>query len=150
MTDVHALTAYPDDSLDALLRVVVMFAVTDGDVAASEVEVLDRLGVLKALGADHPRLTHVARQYFDDLQHQAALRGHVDLNDDAWLDRVLAPVRSHGNRLLLARLLLVMARADGRFADPELAVLRRLLERWDLTLEDLGSGAPPEEAGNPG
>jgi len=140
MAELPALTTYPTDSIDAQLRVIVMFAVSDGDVDATEVDVLERLGVLKGLGADRDRLAEVARAYFADLDRQAARRGRIDLNDDVWVDAVLAPVRAPQARLTLARALLVMARADGVFADPELAVLRRLLDRWGLSLEDLGGG----------
>jgi uncharacterized tellurite resistance protein B-like protein len=125
-----------------MLRVIVMFSLTDGDVASAEVDVLDRLGILDGLGADRERLTRVAREYFDDLDRRAVGRGRVDLNDDAWIDAVLAPVRAPQARLLLARLLLVMGRADGRFADAELAVLRHLLDRWGLSLDDLAQGEP--------
>jgi uncharacterized tellurite resistance protein B-like protein len=138
MPESPALTPYAADSVDAQLRVIVMFAISDGDVAAAEVEVLDRLGILDGLQADRERLAAVARAYFADLDRRAAREGRVDLNDDAWVDGVLAPVRAPEARLTLARLLLVMARADGVFADPELALLRRVLERWGLTLEDLG------------
>jgi uncharacterized tellurite resistance protein B-like protein len=133
------IARYASDSTEAMLRVITMFMVADGEVRAGEVQVLDRLGILQELGTERERLSAVARQYFADLDRQAAAQGRVDLNDDAWVDAVLEPIQGTRARLFLARLLLVIARADGRFADAELGLLRRILERWNLSLEDLAN-----------
>ncbi|KXX63528.1 hypothetical protein [Marichromatium gracile] len=131
------LTPYPDNSAEALLRVITLFIVSDGEVADGEVEILDDLGVFETLGVDHNRFAEVFDAYCDDLIAHAGTSRYVGLNDPEWIDAVLAPVTEVSRRRLLARVLLLVARADGHFADSELAVYRRILERWEIDLDSL-------------
>jgi uncharacterized tellurite resistance protein B-like protein len=132
------LTRYPDDSPEAMLRVLAMFVISDGEVANEEIDSIERLGLLDALGGDRNRFAEVIAHYCDDLIAHAEGEANVGLVDPDWVDAVLAPVRDAGRRRLLAQALLVVARSDGYFADAELVVVRRALERWGLDLDSLG------------
>jgi hypothetical protein len=131
------LTSYPDNSPEALLRVLAMFIVSDGEVADAELDTVERLGVLAAVGADRETFARVFDAYCDDLITHAGTRRLVALADADWVAANLAPVTDPAGRRLLAQTLLVVARSDGLFADAELNVFRRVLDQWGLALEDL-------------
>jgi len=132
------LTVYPDNSPEALLRVLAMFIVSDGEVADAELDICERLGVLAAVGGDRETFARVFDTYCDDLIVHAGTRRMVALADAEWVAAILVPVTDPASRRLLAQTLLVVARSDGWFADAELKVVRQMLDHWGLALEDLG------------
>jgi uncharacterized tellurite resistance protein B-like protein len=132
------LTPYPENSPEALLRVIAMFIVSDGEVADSELDAVERLGVLGAVGGDRETFARVFDSYCDDIILHAGTRRLVALADADWVEAILAPVTDPASRRLLARTLLLVARSDGWFADAELKVVRQVLDQWGVALEDLG------------
>jgi hypothetical protein len=131
------LTPYPENSPEAMLRVITLFVVCDGDVAEGEMETLDRLGVLETIGADRNQFAVVFDAYCDDLILHAGTARYVGLADTDWVDAVLAGVTDPERRRYLARALLLVARSDGYFADAELTVYRQMLDRWGLDVDQL-------------
>ena len=134
-----ALTHYPANSPEAMLRIITLFVVCDGDVAEAEMETLDRLGVLDTIGASRDLFARVFDAYCDDLILHAGTARYVGLADTDWVDGVLAGVTDPDLRRYLARALLLVARSDGYFADAELTVYRQLLDRWGLDLDRLAT-----------
>jgi len=134
------LTPYAENSTEAMLRAITLFIVSDGYLADSELETVDRLGVLDTLGVDRERFAQVFDAYCDDLIAHAGTARYVGLADPDWVDAVLAPVTYPDRRRYIAAALLLIARSDGHFADAELAVYRRMLERWGLDFEELTAG----------
>lgn len=134
-------TQYPENSPEAMLRVITLFVVCDGDVAEGEMDILDRLGVLDTIGADRDLFARVFDAYCDDLIAHAGTARYVGLADTDWVDRVLASVTDPERRRYLASTLLLVARSDGYFADAELTVYRQMLDRWGLDLDHLISGS---------
>ena len=134
------ITPYPPNSTEAMLRVITLFIISDGEVRTAELDALARLGILPAFGADQEQFARVIAQYCDDLLVYAGSAQRVGLADPAWVDAVSASVTDPQKRRLLAQTLLVVARSDGAFADVELAVIRRLFDRWGLTLDSLTQG----------
>ena len=132
------LTPYPDNSPQALLRVLALFIISDGEVADAELDTVEGLGVLASLGGDRETFARVFDAYCDDLIVHAGTRRRVALADSDWVAAVLAPVTDPAKRRVLAQTLLLVARSDGWFADVELKVVRQVLDAWGLTLEDLG------------
>jgi uncharacterized tellurite resistance protein B-like protein len=122
-----------------MLRVITLFIVSDGELADAEMDTVDRLGVLGTLGVDRDRFAQVFDAYCDDLIAHAGTARYVGVADADWVDAVIAPVTHPERRRYLAAALLHVAKADGRFADAELAVYRRMLERWGLDIEELMS-----------
>ncbi len=133
------LTTYPVDSPQAMLRVIALFVMCDGDVADREVDPLGELGIFDMLGAAPELFATVLDTYCDDLIAYAGASRRVALADPAWIDAVLESIRDPERRRLLTRILLVLARADGRFADIELAVVQRVLGQWDIELDSLAA-----------
>ncbi len=135
------LTPYPANSREAMLRVISLFLISDGDVHAAEVKTLEKLGVLHAIDADREQLARVFRQYCADLEHYAGRANRVTLTDPKWIEAVLAPITGTAQRRFLAMALIAIARADGSFSDEELLVVRRLLDRWHMNAEELIAAA---------
>lgn len=134
------LTPYPENSPEAMLRVITLFIVSDGELADSEMDTVERLGVLDTLGVDRERFALVFDAYCDDLIAHAGTSRYVGLADPDWVDAVLAPVTNPDRRRYIAAALLLVARSDGHFADAELSVYRHLLDRWGLDIEELTAG----------
>ena len=133
------MTVYPVDSSRAMLRVIALFVMCDGDVAEWEMEPLEKLGIFSMLNADPELFATVLDTYCDDLIAHAGASRRVALVDPAWVDAVLEPIQDPERRRLLTRILLVLARADGQFGDIELAVVQRVLGRWDIELDSLAA-----------
>ncbi len=131
------LTPYPENSPEAMLRIITLFIVCDGDVAEGEMEVLERIGVLDTIGADRNLFALVFDGYCDDLIAHAGTARYVGLADTQWVDAVLAGVTDPGLRRYLAQALLLVAHSDGHFADAELTVYRQMLDRWGLDIDHL-------------
>ncbi|WP_295453185.1 TerB family tellurite resistance protein [uncultured Thiodictyon sp.] len=133
------LTPYPENSPEAMLRVITLFIVCDGDVADREMETLERLGVLDTLGVDRNLFAVVFDGYCDDLIAHAGTARYVGLADTDWVDAVLAGVTDPERRRYLAQALLLIAHADGHFADAGLTVYRQMLDRWGLDVDHLAA-----------
>lgn len=134
------LTPYAENSPEAMLRVITLFIVSDGELAEAEMDTVERMGVLRTLGLDRERFAEVFDAYCDDLIAHAGTARYVGVADADWVDAVIAPVTDRERRRYLAATLLHVAQADGRFADAELAVYRRMLGRWGLDIEGLIAG----------
>jgi uncharacterized tellurite resistance protein B-like protein len=132
-----ALTPYAENSPEAVLRVITLFILSDGELADAEMDMLDQLGVLETLGVDRERFALVIDAYCDDLIAHAGSARFVALADPDWVDAVLAGITDPQRRRWLAATLLLVARSDGYFADAELGVYRRMLDRWGLDLDEL-------------
>ncbi len=133
------LRAYAENSPEAVLRIITLFIISDGEVQDRELEMLDRLGVLASLGVDQECFASVIDAYCDDLIAHAGTALGVALADPDWVDKVLAGVTDPSRRRWVASMLLLVARSDGYFADAELAVYRRMLDRWELDIDDLAT-----------
>ena len=131
------LADYAENSAEAILRIIAMFVIVDGEVADTEMDTIQQLGLLDALGVDRERFALVFDRYCDDLIQHAGTSHYVALADPAWLDAMLAPVTDPDRRRFTAAALLKLAHSDGRFADAEAVVLGRLLDRWGIDLESL-------------
>lgn len=132
------ITAYADDSAEAMLRVIALFVISDGEVSDQEMAALDTLGVFERFGADRDVFAEILDTYCDDLIAHAGTARFVGLADPDWVDGVLEPIKDRVARRTLARILLLLARSDGFFADAELAIYRRLLDRWEIDIDSLG------------
>jgi tellurite resistance protein len=127
-----------------MLRVISLFLVSDGNVQPTELRTLERLGVLHAIGANREHLARVFEQYCIEAHHHTGHSGQAKrttLTDPVWIEAVLAPITGQTERRFLAMALIAIARADGSFADDELMVVRRLLDRWYVGPDELAQAA---------
>lgn len=136
-----AVTHYPENSPETLLRVITLFLISDGEVSDAEMDRLQSLGVLDNLGASSDLFARVFDAYCDDLIDHAGTARYVGLTDPEWVDAVIAPVTDPDRRRFLAAALLHLVQADGDLGAPEQAVMQRVLERWCLDLHELTAAA---------
>ena len=135
--DQPTLTPYPANSPEAMLRIITLFVICDGDLAEGEMEILEQIGVLDTLGVDRNLFAMVFDAYCDDLIAHAGTARYVALADQDWVDSVLSGVTDPKLRRYLAQTLLLVAHSDGHFADAELTVYRQMLDRWGLDVDQL-------------
>lgn len=131
------ITPYADNSAEAMLRVISLFIISDGEVKDEEMDMLEQLGLFERFGVDREVFAKVFDGYCDDLIARAGTSRFVGLADPDWVDTVLAPVTDRVSRRNLARMLLLLARSDGFFSDAELAVYRQMLDRWEIDIDSL-------------
>lgn len=131
------ITPYSDNSAEAMLRVISLFIISDGEVKDEEMDMLEQLGLFERFGVDREVFAKVFDGYCDDLIARAGTARFVGLADPDWVDTVLAPVTDRVSRRNLARMLLLLARSDGFFSDAELAVYRQMLDRWEIDIDSL-------------
>lgn len=128
---------YVRNSPESIARVVAMMMVTDGKLDSREIEILDELHVYEILGMSQAQFMEVVHEYCSDLLASSSRSGHVKLIDQKRIDEIIDCVDNPPARILACSMILNVAHADKHFADTELAVFRHVLERWNLTLEEL-------------
>lgn len=135
------LRSYPRNSPEAVARVLAMAMITDGAVDDAEIELFDRLDLFRLVGLSREGFAQVLSDYCADLR---AAEGAPFAADAAVVDAVIADVDDPHRRLMACAAMLSVCYADGRFDAAELSVMRRVLTRWNLTVESLqGVDVPP-------
>lgn len=128
---------YPTDSPEAMARVLAMTMITDARLDDSELEVMDHLFLYRVLDISKTDFSQVVKDYCDDLLAGGATGAKVSLMDEARIDAVIDCVKDPEKRLLTARMIANIIKADGHLHDAELALFRHVLERWNLSLDQL-------------
>lgn len=131
------MRTYPTDSPRALARIVAMAIVSDARLDHRELGRLDELNAYAILGLTRDEFLETVHEYCRDLLTEGGDAERIRLLDPERIDRALGEVTEPRARVLVSGLLLNVCDADGRLQEVELAFLRHVLERWDLTLESL-------------
>ena len=128
---------HPPDSPQAVARVLALAIVADGSYDPRELAALDRCGGFARIDLPRGEFIALLRELFSWLMCRMARDGHASLLDDEVIDRLAAEVRRPDLQLLTCGLLMEILPADGRLSQAELAVLQRLLERWQPPRQSL-------------
>jgi uncharacterized tellurite resistance protein B-like protein len=132
---------YSRNSPEAIARVLAMALLTDAAVDDREMDLFERLDLLREIGLTREGFSRVVADYCDDI---GATGGGPLAADAALVDAVIADVDDPRKRLMACAMMLSLCYADGRFAPSEVAVMRQVLRRWGLALESLQAyGAGP-------
>jgi uncharacterized tellurite resistance protein B-like protein len=123
----------PDDSPEALARVLAMMIVTDAELDPRELDMLEQLDAFDRIGITRERFRATAQQYCAELGSRMGDRAWLHLSDVMLIDEILRPVQGTAQRLLVARLCAAIITADGRVHDIERLVFDHMLARWGLT-----------------
>ncbi|MEI7968616.1 MAG: TerB family tellurite resistance protein [Betaproteobacteria bacterium] len=141
------MKTYPRNSPEAMARVIAMAMITDAKLDDRELEIMDHLYLYEVLGLSRTEFSEVVRQYCDDLVGSpGAVPGRVDLMDRDRIDAVIDAIDDPQKRLQTAQMIANVAKADGHLHDAELALFRHVLERWDLSLDQLKAVVRPAAA----
>ena len=128
---------YPNNSAEAMARILVMQMMCDGNFDPAEIDELEHLRVYEALGITRKAFIQVFQEYCDDVSDDASEDGNIRLVDRERIDQLLDTVDDQRKRLMLAAIALGIAKSDNDFSNVELAVFRHMLKHWRLNLEDL-------------
>ncbi len=125
-------TRYATDSPEALARLLALTMMCDASFHPLEVGKLDALDAYRAIGLSRDAFLTIASECFDEQMMSMRENDRTELVDDDSVDDALDALRSVNQRGLAYRLVLALLPADGRLAPPELALLQRLIDRWQL------------------
>jgi len=137
---------YPENSPQAMARVLAMTMITDAKLADQELEIMDHLFLYEVLDLSKAEFAEVVKQYCDDLLVADTAHAKVDLMDRARIDAVLAPVTDPHKRFQTAQMIANIIRADGHLHDAELALFRHVLQTWNLSLDALKGMVRPGQS----
>lgn len=135
----HTLRPYATNAPEAAARVLTMMMLSDMRLSDEELEALDRLGAYEILGLSKRAFSDVFQAYCEDLRTADAPGGRLPLIDRDRVDQVLDAVTDPQRRIALARLMVCLAKADGRLCDAESTVLGYALTRWRIGIDALGA-----------
>jgi uncharacterized tellurite resistance protein B-like protein len=133
----NAMKTYAQNSPEAMSRVVAMMIVTDAHIDNREIAVLDRADAYQSLGISRENFMRVARDYCSDLVAEASELGETLLVDPDRVDNVIDSIDMADQRIVVARLLLIVMAADNKQERGELALLDHIFDRWRLTHDEV-------------
>ncbi|SMF11179.1 tellurite resistance TerB family protein [Pseudogulbenkiania subflava] len=129
---------YPPNSAEAIARLLAMFLVTDGEMDHHEIEALEELNVYEVLDLGRKQFMDVLISYCDDISDEADEQdGTIHLIDKQRIDNLLTDVTDRSRRILACALAIDVTKSDGQISDPEMALLRYMMDSWEITLEDI-------------
>jgi hypothetical protein len=129
------MKSYPCNSPQATAHVVSLAMLADASFHPKEVSALDQACAFERLGITRDEFLGIARDDFTALMAGLRRPGPYGLLDADELDAALDGVEDVAQRRLAFELVMALLPADGQVRGPELALVRRLSERWAPSLE---------------
>lgn len=128
------MSDYPNESPRAVARLLALAVAVDGVPAEAEIDLLERRGVLAALGLARSDFEWIMDELCLDLQRLSPVdaQGYISLRPQT-LHRLLDEVRHPALRVALVELLGEIFCADHRLAQGESILLREALAYWGET-----------------
>jgi hypothetical protein len=130
---------YAPNSPQAMSRIIAMMIVADANIDDREIMMLDQLDAFALLDISRKDFMAVARDYCGDLVRNAEAHGTTPLIDPQRTDYVIDCVTDRTRRLIVAQLLLAVVSADHDHNEGELVLFAHILDRWDLTRDEIAS-----------
>lgn len=124
------MRSYPNDSPQAMARVLALAMVVDGHIAPSELRVLDDSPMMHDLDMDRTVFREVLEDLCNDMINTAVVQGAVELNAPL-IDHLLSEITVPELRRKLLSVMWKIVDADGWLADAEAALLARACAMWD-------------------
>lgn len=130
------MRSYPDDSTEAVARVVSLAMLVDGGLDPAETALLARSGVIEQLGLSPDGFDQVVQDFCHDLLQCSAhwSAGRLRLSPEV-VEQLLGEIRQPAQRVRLLRTMLEIVAADGRVTQAEAALLSDAMRRWGDDLE---------------
>jgi hypothetical protein len=132
---------YALNSPEAMSRVIAMMIVADANIDDREIAILDKLDAFASLNISRKGFMAVARDYCGDLVRNAEAHGSTPLLDPKRTDYVIDTVTERTQRLIVAQLLLAVVSADHDHGEGELILFAHILDRWELTRDEVVDAA---------
>lgn len=128
---------YPNNSPQAIARLLAMFMITDGNMDPRELDLLENVNVYDLIGLPRKQFAQVLVDYCDDISDEAEQDGTIHLLDMDRIEFMLSEVTDHNKRILTCVLAMDISKSDGTISDPEIVLLRHMMKEWNISLEDL-------------
>lgn len=119
-------------------RLVAYTLIADGELAARELDALDRHDIPALLGVPRDQLIQAVIDHCQQLLANANGTDAIRVLNIEQVENMLDRVSDPALRKLTCQAMLVLSKADGRISQPEQTLLRHALSRWDLSIGELG------------
>lgn len=126
-----------DEQRDVAVELVAQVMLADGMLASREVDALDRHGIAQLLGVPRDALVEAVIERCQQALDRSAPSGPLRLVDIEQFERTVDRITDPELRALVCRAMLVLAKSDGVISPPEQTLLRNVLTRWEIPLEQL-------------
>lgn len=129
---------YPENSPQAMARVVSMAMLADGAIDMSEIESLKRHSVIDKLGLSPEAFDRVVHEFCDDMLVYASRdsAGNMTIDSDT-IKQMLDDIESEELRRKTLRAILDIVNADGELAGYEGFLVSQALKHWEMNLKDV-------------
>ena len=132
------MRSYPTNSPEALARLIAMAILADGRLDNREVDWIKHNDTAALLGVDRDTLIQVLLDCCRDVINEAE-QERVFLLEDHRLARLADDLTDPSLQKVALSAMLILAKSDGSVTEGEETLLRFLMNRWALTLEDLAA-----------
>lgn len=132
------MRSYTQNSPEALARLVAMAILADGRLDNREVDWIKHNDTAALLGVDRDTLIQVLLDCCRDVINEAE-QERVFLLEDHRLARLADDITDPALRRVALSAMLIIAKTDGSVSEGEQSLLRFLMSRWDIALEDLAA-----------
>ena len=119
-------------------RLVAYTLIADGELAARELDALDRHEIPALLGVPRDQLIQAVIDHCQQLLANGKGTDAIRVLNIEQVERMLDRVSDPALRKLTCQAMLVLSKADGRISQPEQTLLRHALSRWELSISELG------------
>ena len=130
------MRAYPTNSPEALGRLLAMAILADGRLDNREVDWLKHHDTASLVGVERDVLIQVLLDCCRDVFTEAE-QERVFLLEDHRLARLADDITDPAHRKVALSAILIIAKSDGDVSEGEKTLLRFLMQRWGIALEDL-------------
>jgi len=114
-----------------------MTMIADAKLDDQELEIMDRLHLYDVLGLTKAEFSRVVKEYCEEVVATGSPQGKVDLLDRARIDAIADHVQEPARRMDVAQMMLNIVKADGALPPAELALLRYIMARWNLSFDEI-------------
>jgi len=132
------MRSYPTNSPEALARLVAMAILADGRLDNREVDWIKHNDTAALLGVDRDTLIQVLLDCCRDVINEAE-QERVFLLEDHRLARLADDLTDPALQKVALSAMLILAKSDGSVSEGEETLLRFLMSRWSIALEDLAA-----------
>ena len=129
---------YPQNSPAAMSRLVALSLMADGAIDLSELDTLERQGILSRVGMDESGFDKVIHEFCEDMLTCANRNtsGQIEL-DEATVGALLTDINEPALQRRVLRAMLDIVNADGRLSGGEAVLVSQAMKSWDIDLYEV-------------
>lgn len=135
---------YTTNSPEAMGRAIAIALMADGAIDSSEINTLERQGIINRIGLDPGRFAKLLSDYCEDLLISANRlpNGQLEL-DSGTIGLLLDEIRDPQLQRKIVRAILDIVNSDRRLSGGEAAVVAQALRHWEIELHEVSDTSIP-------